>query len=195
MILDLYLNHIYSKTNVYKRKFYRMGKESKVWFPNQAVNKALMSVGDYSQILSNSRIQCYMQKNLPTPHIYIGNHCYLGYYLTILAAADVVIEDWVLMASHIMISTENHGINPESELAYMEQPLTAKSVRIGEGSWIGEKVCILPGVTIGKKCIIGASSVVTKTIPDYCIAVGNPAKVIKKYNFEKHQWDRVEYND
>ena len=63
-------------------------------------------------------------------------------------------------------------------------------VRIGSGSWIGENACIL-GVIIGKQCVIGANSVVTKDIPDYSVAVGIPAKVIKKYNFETQQWERV----
>ena len=63
-------------------------------------------------------------------------------------------------------------------------------VTIGEDSWIGENVCIC-GASIGKHCVIGANSVVTKDIPDYCVAAGIPAKVIKKYNFEKNSWDRI----
>ena len=90
-----------------------------------------------------------------------------------------------------MISSENHGMDPESEKSYMRQPLVSKPVSIGDGCWIGEKVCILPGVTIGKKCVIGAGSVVTKSIPDYSIAVGNPAKVVKQYNFETQHWEKV----
>ena len=69
----------------------------------------------------------------------------------------------------------------------------ANDVFIGEGSWIGEKVCILSGVSIGKKCIIGAGSVVTKSIPSYSIAAGNPAKVLKVYNFESKRWEK--YNE
>ena len=72
-----------------------------------------------------------------------------------------------------------------------QQPLQTKPVSIGDGCWIGEKVCILPGVSIGKKCVIGAASVVVKSIPDYCIAAGNPAKVIKRYNFVSHQWEKT----
>ena len=68
------------------------------------------------------------------------------------------------------------------------------SVRIGEGCWIGERVCILPGITIGKKCVVGAGSIVTKNIPDYCMVAGSPAKVIKVYDFEKHAWIRSEDN-
>jgi acetyltransferase-like isoleucine patch superfamily enzyme len=61
-------------------------------------------------------------------------------------------------------------------------------VRIEKGCWIGEKVIILPGVNIGKRSIIGAGSVVTKSIPEYSIAVGNPARVIKTWNKDKKQW-------
>ena len=93
------------------------------------------------------------------------------------------------MASNVLISSENHGINPESDIPYMDQDLIVGDVVIKDGVWIGQNVCILPGVTIGEKAIVGAGSVVTKSIPDYCIAVGNPARVIKKYNFEKHKWE------
>ena len=73
----------------------------------------------------------------------------------------------------------------------MSQPLIGKKVTIGDGCWIGEKVIVLPGVTIGEKSVIGGGSVVTKDVPSYAIAVGNPARVIKKYNFETHKWENV----
>ena len=88
-----------------------------------------------------------------------------------------------------MISSENHGVDPDLE--YVDQPLISKPVTIGDGCWIGEKVCILPGVTIGKKCIVGAGSVVTKSIPNFSMAVGNPAKIIKHYDFDKHKWEKT----
>ena len=85
--------------------------------------------------------------------------------------------------------SENHGIDPECSTPYMDQELTGLPVRIGTGCWIGEKVIILPGVSIGEKSIIGAGSIVTKKVPSYSIAVGNPAKIIKKYNFSTHRWE------
>ena len=99
----------------------------------------------------------------------------------------------MLFASNVIVTNENHGMDPESSVPYMNQELTARDVSIGDGCWIGEKVCILPGVSIGEKCIIGAGSVVTKSIPDYSIAVGNPAKVLKIYNFESKRWEK--YNE
>ena len=66
-----------------------------------------------------------------------------------------------------------------------------RSVSIGDGSWIGENVCIL-GANIGKHSVIGANSVVLQDIPDYCVAVGSPARVVRKYDFETKKWVTVE---
>ena len=96
----------------------------------------------------------------------------------------------VMVASNVLVTNENHGINPESTTPYMDQKLSAQDVKIGNGCWIGEKVSILSGVTIGEKCIIGAGSIVTKSIPSYSIAVGNPARIIKQYNFYTKRWER-----
>ncbi|GHU76269.1 hypothetical protein FACS189461_3640 [Spirochaetia bacterium] len=165
------------------------GKNARIDNPEVISERHLLSIGDNTTILSHSRLQCYSALVTETPHIKIGNNCYIGYYLTILAGADVIIDDWVLIASNVLISSENHGMDPESETPYMDQTLTCAPVHIEEGCWISEKVSILPGVTIGKKSIIGAGSVVTKSIPAYSIAVGNPARVIKKYNFLTHGWE------
>lgn len=64
-------------------------------------------------------------------------------------------------------------------------------MEIGEGTWLGENVCVI-GAKIGKHCVIGANSVVTKDIPDYSIAVGAPARIIKQYNFKENVWKVVE---
>lgn len=96
-----------------------------------------------------------------------------------------------LIASFVAIVGENHGMDPEYGLLYGKQPLIEKSVKIGENCWIGEKVIILPGVTIGDWAIIGAASVVTSGIPPYSMAVGNPAKLIKTYNFKTHRWEKI----
>lgn len=174
----------------WKNQFTHFGKNSMIYSPASIVVDGQLSIGDNTTILRNSRIENYNRlKN--NPHISIGNRCYIGHYFSILNASAVTIGDDVLIASYVLISSENHGIDPESAIPYMDQPLVSKPVSIGDGCWIGEKVCILSGVTIGRKCIIGAGSLVTKSIPDYSIAVGNPAKVIKQYNFETHNWERV----
>ena len=149
-------------------------------------------IGNNTTILDNCRLSVYGDSH--DTIINIGDGCYIGYGFSALASslALLSIGDNVLIASNVLITNENHGIDPENEIYYMDQPLTAQKTSIGNGCWIGEKVCILPGVNIGEKSIIGAGSVVTKSIPSYSIAVGNPAKVIKKYNFDEHKWKDIE---
>lgn len=118
----------------------------------------------------------------------IEDNCYICDFFSVLAGADIVIKKDTLIASHVAVVSENHGVNPEIGVKYGKQPLSGKPTTIGKNCWIGEKVMIMPGVEIGDWCVIGAGSIVTKSIPAYSMAVGNPARVIKQYNFEKHEW-------
>lgn len=162
------------------------------WFNN--INKL-----QYLTILNNVRIGNFARINFYdtfndcsyNPSLIIGNNAYIGNHFTCLCTDRIIIEDDVLIASYVTITSENHGMNPESEVAYNKQSLSTAPIRICKGVWLGEKVSVLPGVTIGEKSIIGTNSVVTKDIPPYTIAAGIPAKVIKKYNFEKHIWEPV----
>ena len=122
--------------------------------------------------------------------ISIGDGCYIGTHFSILTAAPITNGKNCSIASFVTILGENHGINPEIG-NYGGQPLLAKPVVIGDGVWLGEKVSVMPGVTIGEKAIVGTCAVVTKDIPAYCMAVGNPAKVIKRYNFANHEWEKL----
>lgn len=177
-----------------KRKFYSFGEGAVINCPFlQLSGLDKISIGKDSTILQGCRLAVYGNSDRKQPSIKIGDGCYIGFNTTILSAAEgtVTIGDNVLFASNIIVTNENHGTDPENPIPYMNQRLSFQSVTIGDGSWIGEQVCILPGVSIGKKCVVGAGSIVTKSIPDYCVAVGNPAKIIKKYNFSTHQWERI----
>lgn len=111
----------------------------------------------------------------------------IGHFNHIYATKSIVIEKNVLTADKVYISDNLHGYE-NIDIPIKSQPIVQHGeVIIGEGSWLGENVCVL-GVKIGKHCVIGANSVVTKDIPDYCVAVGVPAKVIKTYDFETKQW-------
>ena len=149
-----------------------------------------ISVGNKVRLGRFARLSCYSKDNV-LGRIVISDNCYIGDHFSALSADNLVIERNVLIASYVAILAENHSINPECGVPYGLQPLDSKPVRIGEYSWIGEKVIVLPGAEIGKWCVIGAGSVVTKSIPDYSMAVGNPAKVIRKYDFSSHSWKSV----
>jgi virginiamycin A acetyltransferase len=107
-------------------------------------------------------------------NVYVGSFCVLG---------GVTLEDDVLIASRVSImnGTQQHG-TARLDIPIREQPGIFTSVTIGEGSWIGEGATV--SADVGKHCVIGAGAVVTKPIPDYAIAFGVPAKVVKFRNAE-----------
>ena len=148
-----------------------------------------VEMGDGSHILKGARIQNVSGDE--NTRIRIGKRTGIGYRFSVLAGADVNIGADVAIASDVFLSAGNHGTNPECEICYGCQAYIGDAINIGNGAWIGEKVCVMSGVTIGKGAIIGAGGVVVKDIPDYSMAVGNPAKVIKIYNFGNHCWERV----
>jgi lipopolysaccharide O-acetyltransferase len=152
-----------------------------------------LTVGYDTRVLKDSSIEIfdsYFDQQLQ-PAVIIGNHCWIGVRTQLIGAGKLKIGNDVFVAADVYITTLNHGMDPQNSTTYGLQPLQIQDVALGDGCWIGTKVVILPGVTIGKRSIVGAGSIVTKSIPDYSIAVGNPAKVIKKYDFEKKAWIRV----
>jgi acetyltransferase-like isoleucine patch superfamily enzyme len=124
------------------------------------------------------------------PNLIICDGACLGNFNHITCVKKVVIGKKVLTADRVYISDNLHRYD-DPRRAILEQGSTFKEeVTIGDGSWIGENVCII-GASVGKNSVIGANSVVTKDIPDYCVAVGSPAQVIKQYDFEQKKWVRV----
>ena len=121
----------------------------------------------------------------------IGKNCKLGDYVHITASESVTIGDDCLFASHIFISDTNHGtLQDDPTTAPDSRPLTTQPVCIGSKVWLGENVAVLPGAKIGDGCVIGAHAVVKGEIPPYTMAVGSPAKPVKRYNFETKVWER-----
>jgi len=93
-------------------------------------------------------------------------------------SAQIIIEDDVLFGPNVSIYNQTHQFdNPD--IPINQQGFVTKTVRLKSGCWIGINAVIMPGVTVGKNAVVGSNSVVTKDIPDYAVAVGAPAKVIK----------------
>ena len=93
--------------------------------------------------------------------------------------AQIVIEDYALIGSGVHVYVSNHRFSDTNVPIYFQGHSEVSCVHIKRGCWVGANSIILPGVTIGKNSVIGAGSVVTKSIPDFAVAVGSPAKVIK----------------
>ena len=126
----------------------------------------------------------YPKDNDKRKRLIFGNNIQLNDFVHISAIERVEIGDNCLMASHIYISDNSHGIygGGENELSPDTPPecreYITSPVKIGKNCWIGEGVIIMPGVTIGDGCVIGAHSIVNCDIPPASIAVGSPARVV-----------------
>lgn len=126
--------------------------------------------------------------------VHIGAGVQVNDYVHIAAVRGVFIGEDTLIASKVFITDHNHGdfrgSEPENAptVAPVLRPLMSNPVHIGRRVWIGEHVCIMPGVRIGDGAVIGAGAVVTKDIPENCVAVGAPARVIRRYDFASRRW-------
>lgn len=121
------------------------------------------------------------------PSIIIGDNCNIGEYNHITACGNILIGNGVLTGRYVYISDNNHGDTEYSTLTIrpLERELSSKGeVIIGNNVWIGDKVAILSGVTIGEGAIIASNAVVTKDVPSYSIVGGVPAKLIKQVTAE-----------
>lgn len=110
-------------------------------------------------------------------HIETGKNFFANYNCTIIDVAKVIIGDNCMLAPNVAIYTAGHPVHPVSRNSLYEYGI---SVTIGDNVWIGGNTVILPGVHIGSNTVIGAGSVVTKDIPDWVVAAGNPCRVIRQ---------------
>lgn len=137
---------------------------------------------------NDSTIEDFCTINNGVGDVLIGDRTRIG--MSNVLIGPVTIGNDVMMAQNIVISGLNHGYEDINTVPH-KQPVTRKKISIEDEVWIGANVVIVAGVTIGKHAVIAAGSVVTKNIPSYSVAVGNPAKVIKQYNPQTGHWDRV----
>lgn len=115
------------------------------------------------------------------PEIRIGSDVTLTDRCYLSCTERIEIGDGTLLGRDVFITDNSHGDRDSLELPPKKRPLTGKGpVRIGKNVWIGRQVTVLSGVTVGEHAVIGANSVVNRDIPAYCLAAGNPAKVIRR---------------
>jgi lipopolysaccharide O-acetyltransferase len=164
-------------------------------FPVELRGRQYINFGTNLTTGVGCRLEAFSENGEKTMHF--GNNVQINDSVHICAMQNVSIGDNVLMASRIYISDNSHGCYKGDEndispnIAPIKRAYYKNSVTIEDNVWIGENVSILPGVTLGKGCVIGANSVVTKSIPPYVIAVGTPAKPIKRFNFETNKWEKI----
>lgn len=166
-------------------------------FPIFISGKKYINWGKGITIGVGCRLEVFKLQGHVNPILILGKDIQLNDYVHICSLEKVEIGDGTLLASHVYISDNSHGFykgtseDSSPQVDPINRSYYTSPVYIGKRVWIGEGVMVMPGVKIGDGAIIGAHSVVTTNIPDNTIAVGSPAKVIKKYNFSSKRWERV----
>ena len=169
----------------------RLGKDSKVIKPMRIIGKRRVFIGDKVTILNMARIETvhsWGEQKLEG-RLTIGDGSSFEQCCHLIAAKDVKIGKGCVFSSFVYISDCSHGYSPQKGI--MESDLEIKPVSIGDHCFIGTGSCIMPGSTLGNNVVIGANSVVTGEIPDNSMAVGSPARIIKKYDMKTDRWIRI----
>ena len=166
------------------RRFGRFGKNSIICFPtNTLYNEHYIHVGSGTMIGPHCTLSAGMMPGqicITDPVVSIGDRCLIGKGSAVVGHFSITIGNDVWTGHNVYITDQNHGYEdvtrPIGTPSMPEKPVT-----IGDGSWIGYGSVVLPGACIGDHVVIGANSVVTGDIPSYSVAVGSPAKVIRRY--------------
>lgn len=120
--------------------------------------------------------------------VHIGKECRVGLRNTLIGPVEI--GDHTILAQNVVLSGLNHNYRDIARPVSL-QGISAAPIVIGSGAWIGANSIVTAGVRIGNHSIVAGGSTVTKDVPDYSIAAGNPARVIKQYDFEKKEWIKI----
>lgn len=179
---------------LYTKLFYPQAKIIRL--PFDIRNSHKIKIGNNFVCGFGCRLEVHPKNEKINKCLILEDNVEINDYVHIAAGEKVVIGKNVLIASKVFISDINHGsYSKENQDSPHIPPATRKlstdPIYIGENVWIGESVCVLPGARIGRGSIIGSLSVVTKDIPQLSIAVGIPAKVIKRFDEKQQKWISV----
>jgi acetyltransferase-like isoleucine patch superfamily enzyme len=170
----------------YQGAFRKLGHKARLYRPFRIDGADAIELGAESSLERGGWLYC-VPVDGGTASLRIGRGCALGYNNHLTCVREVTIGDYVLTANNVYISDNAHGYEDVSR-PIMQQPIIFKNpVSIGNGTWIGENACVI-GARVGRNCVIGANSVVTRDIPDYSVAVGAPARVIRRFDVTLRQW-------
>lgn len=167
------------------RRFGKFGDRSVICFPPATIfNEHSIWIGSGTMIGPHVSLSAGMmpgQTMVTDPVVRIGDRCLIGRGSGIVGHLAIDIGNDVWTGHYVYITDQNHGYErvdiPISLQTQPERPVT-----IGDGSWLGHGTIVLPGSTIGKHVVVAAGSVVTGDLPDYCVAAGSPARVIRQYD-------------
>lgn len=162
-----------------KKCFGSFGKNSDIYKPMMIKHKKHIFIGRNVMIRNYARIEPIVEWHGEkyNPVIKIGDNVSVEQSLHLVCANEVIIEDDVTISANVMIMDNSHEFKENMDV--LLQGLVVKKTIVKKGVFIGKNACIMPGVTLGEYCVVGANAVVTKDVPDYAIVAGVPAKIIR----------------
>lgn len=137
-----------------------------------------ISIGAGSFVMKNAILHVYNFRDLPRSGIAIGIRSLIGEACILRGQGGIAIGDDVYLGTLVQVLAVNH-VFADTGRPISQQGITAAGISIADGAWVGSGAIILDGVRIGRNAVVGAGSVVTRDVPDYSIAVGNPARVVR----------------
>jgi acetyltransferase-like isoleucine patch superfamily enzyme len=174
-----------------KRRFKKLGAKSFINNSLSIQGAENISMGNKVYVAYKTWLAAMSYTDTDTCLLEIGDGTRLGNFNHIFATNKIIIGKKVLTADKVYISDNLHEYY-DVTTPIMDQPIKQiGTVEIGDGTWLGENVCVI-GASVGRNCVVGANSVVTKNIPDYCVVVGAPARIIKRYCFDSNKWKKTE---
>lgn len=169
----------------YKITFGKVGNMSYIGRPLFIEGRKNIFIGNYVRIFPGIRMEA-----LDGGEICIGNNLAIEQNVHIISGKrSLNIGDDTTISANVFISNVDHEYK-NIEKSVMEQSLLVKETQIGKSCFIGYGAVILPGTKLGNHCIVGANAVVRGTYSDNCVIAGNPARIIKKYDFESESWKK-----
>jgi len=142
-----------------------------------------ISIGPESLVMKNALLHVYNFRELPRAGISIGARSLVGEGCVLRGQGGISIGDDVYLGTLVQVLAVNH-VFADTTRPISQQGITAQGISIADGAWVGSGAILLDGVRVGRNAVVGAGAVVTRDVPDYCVAVGNPARVVRDLQAE-----------
>ncbi len=187
-----FIIEIYSKLKTqyyYKLFFQNIGHNTRIHSPLLIRYPQNISIGKNVFIREGIRIEAIVNRDRFT-NIHIGDNTSIEQNCHITGGGELIIGNNIVMAYGAMITDIDHEYR-EIEINILKQPLIIRKTIIGDNCFIGSGAKIQAGTILGKQCIVGTNAVVRGIFPDYCVIVGAPAKIVKRYNPKTEKWEKT----
>lgn len=171
---------------LWRSRLHSLGAGAYLHHTSNFVRPSRIAIGPKVMLFRGARIEAVGAG--PAPQVTLGPKVSIQRDVHIGACQSVEILEGTVFGSGVYVTDHDHDYRDPKRGYFGTGELLAAPVRIGPRAWIGERAIILKGVTIGEGAIVGAGALVNRDVPPFCIAVGVPARVIRRFDFERGQW-------